>query len=285
MTHYFGAHYDSSCPTLIDSAKQIQKAGGNLIQIFLTLPGSKETQKRNMDGLIEFKNYLIKNNMKVVVHSSYLHNIGRKFDKYSYWIQNIMLEIEYCHVIGADCLVLHFGKQLKLTLEETYNNMYTSLIYIHNNTSHFEDVIIAMETSSGQGTESLVTLNDLAYFYKKFSNNPNQSIRNRIKLCLDTCHIFQAGMNKLENKNDVKKFLEEFDEKIGIQHIKLVHLNNCKFKFNSHRDVHASIFAGTISENALKHFFKFFRKMNVDIVLETSNTGHKREIDMMIKDK
>ncbi len=282
MTHYFGAHYDSSCPTLIDSAKQIQKAGGNLIQIFLTLPGSKETQKRNMDELIGFKNYLINNDMKVIVHSSYLHNIGRKFDKYSYWIQNIMLEIEYCHIIGANCLVLHFGKQLKLTLEETYNNMYTSLIYIHNHTMQFEDVIIALETSSAQGTEVVTTLNDLVYFYKKFSNNPNQAIRHRIKLCLDTCHIFQAGMNKLENKNDVKEFLKEFDKKIGIQHIKLVHLNNCKFAFNSHRDVHANIYAGTINENALKHFFKFFRKLNVDIVLETANIGHKREFNLLM---
>jgi len=283
MTHYFGAHFDSSCNSLIESAKKIKSAGGNLIQIFLTCPGTKETKKRNMDELIEFKNYLINNDMKVVVHSSYLHNIGRKWDKYNFWIQNIMLEIEYCHIILAECLVLHLGKQLDLTLQETYNNMYTSLVYIHNHTKQFEDVLIALETSSAQGSEVCHTLADLSYFYKKFSNNPDNSLKHRIKLCLDTCHIFQAGMNKFENKNDVKKFLKEFNDKIGINNIKLVHLNNCEYKFNSNRDVHANILTGTINENALKHFFKFFRKNNIDIVLETPNFGYKSEIKLLLK--
>ena len=281
MIHYFGAHFDSSCNSLIESAERIKEAGGNLIQIFLTCPGTKEMQKRNMNQLIEFKNYLINNDMKVTVHSSYLHNIGREWDKYSYWIKNIIMEIEYCHIIGALCLVLHLGKKLNLSLEETYNNMYTSLLYIHNNTLDYEDIIIALETSSGQGSEVCTNLDDLAYFYKKFSGNPNLAVRHRIKLCIDTCHIYQAGFNKFENKNDVKEFLKEWDKKIGINNIKLVHFNNCMYGFGSKRDVHANIFSGYINENALKHFFKFFRKHFIPIVLETPNYGYKSEIGLL----
>lgn len=283
MTHYFGAHYDSSCNSLIESAEKIKLAGGNLIQIFLTCPGTKVAKERHENELIDFKNYLISNDMKVVVHSSYLHNIGRKWDSYSYWIINIMLEIEYCHMIGALCLVLHLGKKLELTLQETYNNMYSSLLYIHSNTKKYEEIVIALETSSGQGTEVCTTLDDLAYFYTKFAINSNPEIKHRIKICLDTCHIFQAGFNKFENKNDVKIFLKEWDKKIGVNNIKLVHLNNCMYKFNSHRDVHNNILLGYINENALKHFYKFFRKNNIPIILETPNYGYKTEIKMLMK--
>jgi deoxyribonuclease-4 len=281
MTHYFGAHYDSSCDSFIEAAKKIKLAGGNLIQIFLTCPSNKEAHKKNMDNLIEFKNYLIENNMKVVVHSSYTHNIARNWTKHSFWIINIMLELEYCHIISALCLVLHFGKKLELPLQEAYNNMYTSLLYIHNNTKLYSDVVIALETSSGAGTECMTTINDLAYFYSKFSNNQHQEIKNRIKICLDTCHIYQSGFTKLENKNDVKEFLKLWDKKIGINNIKVVHLNNCVYKFNSHRDVHANIESGYINENALKHFYKFFKKKNIPIILETPNHGYREEINML----
>jgi deoxyribonuclease-4 len=283
MIHYLGAHFDSSCNSLIESAEKIKSAGGNLIQIFLTCPGTKKTQERTINELIKFKNYLINNDMKVVVHSSFLHNIGRKWDNYSYWITNIILEIQYSHMIGAICLVLHLGKKLELSLQETYNNMYTALLYIHNNTKQYEDVVIALETSSGQGSEVATTLDELSYFYNKFATNPLQSFRHRIKICLDTCHIFQAGMDKFENKNDVKKFLKEWDNKIGIANIKLVHLNNAAYEFKSHRDVHANILIGHINENALKHFYKFFRKNNIPIVLETPNYGYKSEIKMLKK--
>lgn len=275
MVHYFGAHYSSR--DLIKSAKKIKKYGGNLVQIFL------DTQNVNMDELIEFKNYLINNDMKVIVHSSYFNNIGKYWDEYSFWIQNIITEIELCHVIDAPYLVLHLGKRLDLSLEETYNNMYTSLIYIHNKTKKYEDVVIALETSSGQGSEVCTTIDDLAYFYKKFSNNIDIGIKHRIKLCLDTCHIYQAGFDKLENRNDVKLFLESWNKKIGIENIKVVHLNNCSYKYGNKRDVHANIFIGHINENALIHFYKFFRKHNVPIILETPNNGYKTEIRLLLK--
>ena len=83
------------------------------------------------------------------------------------------------------------------------------------------------------------------------------------------------------NKNDVKEFLKEWDKKIGINNIKLVHFNNCMYGFGSKRDVHANIFSGYINENALKHFFKFFRKHFIPIVLETPNYGYKSEIGLL----
>jgi deoxyribonuclease IV len=273
---YFGAHIDSN--NLIDSAIEVKKSNGNLVQIFLTRIGEKNTTERSIKELDEFKAYLKENKMKVVVHSSYMHNTARNWDPYSWWLKNLELEIKYAHYIEAIGLVLHFGKKLELSLEEAYNNMYTSLIYVHNKTKAYKDVPILLETPTGQGSEVCYKMEDLAYFFKKFSKHKEFS--KRFKLCVDTCHIFSAGYN-LKTKNDVKRYLEIFEELIGIRHIKLIHLNDCKVDVGAQRDRHDNIGKGYIGMEGLSLFFKYFKKLNVPIILETPDNGYRLEIDIL----
>lgn len=268
---YFGSHINISYG--IDNAIEIKKYNGNLIQIFIT------NLKSNDIKLIRDK--LKENNIKIVVHSSYQHNIGRNWDRYSWWIKSIEQEIEKCYELDALGLVIHFGKQMDLTLEETYNNMYTSLIYIHNKTKKYKNIKILLETSTGQGSEVCFKIEDLAYFFKKFSNSDNKEIRNRFKLCIDTCHIFSAGYD-IRSKNSVKLYLETFNELIGIKNIHLIHLNDCKVKLGDFRDRHQNIGKGYIGFVGLKIFFDYFRKLNIPIVLETPNEGYKNEIKLLI---
>ena len=280
MEHYFGAHFESY--NLIESAEKIKLAGGNLIQIFLTLPGDQETTERTDQELIKFKKYLDQNKMKVVVHSSYMHNLARDWDTYSWWLKNLELEIEYAHKIGAIGVVIHFGKQLELSIEEAYNNMYTSLVFIHNKTIKYKDVLLLLETSTGQGTELCWRMEDLAYFYKKFSKNENKELKDRVKLCVDTCHIFSAGYN-LKTKGDIKRYLEAFEELIGLRYIKLIHLNDCKVSIGSQKDRHENIGKGYIGFTGLKIFFDYFKNLNVPIVLETPDYGYRKEIKLLKK--
>jgi endonuclease IV len=118
--------------------------------------------------------------MKVVVHSAYIHNVARNWDEYSWWIINLQSEIKYAHEIGAIGLVLHVGKQLDLSIEEAYNNMYSSLVYIHNKTRDYKDVIIMLETPTGQGSQLCYRIEDFAYFYKKFIIYLAQCIFNKL---------------------------------------------------------------------------------------------------------
>jgi deoxyribonuclease-4 len=280
MTHYFGAHYDSD--NLIESAERIKNAGGNFIQIFLTMPGNTKTLHRTTEDLNNFKDYLIKNNMKVVVHSSYTHNIAKNWDTYSWWLKNMELEIKYSHMINAIGLVVHLGKQLDLTIEEVYNNMYTSLLYIHHKTIQYKDVKIFLETSTGQGSETCTRLEDLAYFFKRFSKNENKDIKSRFCLCVDTCHIFAAGYD-IRTKKQIKSYLEAFEELIGIRHISLIHLNDSKSKLGEHRDRHNNIGKGYIGIEGLTLFFQYFKKLNVPIILETPDYGYRMEISLLSK--
>jgi deoxyribonuclease IV len=271
MGHYFGAHPDSG--DLIKGAEEIKNSGGNLIQIFVTNKSDSE--------LLEFKNYINKNNMKVVVHSNYMHNLARNWDNYSWWIKSIETEIKQAHLIGASGLVIHFGKKLDLSIEEAYNNMYTSLVYLHNKMIEYDDIVIFLETPTGQGSEICSTLEDLSYFYKKFSKNQNKDIKNRFKLCIDTCHLFAAGYN-LKTKKDIKIFLETLEELIGLRYIGLVHLNDSMLDIGEQRDRHDNIGNGYIGFVGLKHIFDYFKKLGVPIILETPNYGFRMEIKMLM---
>ncbi len=281
MTFYFGAHISSS-GNLVEAAKSVKDAGGNFIQLMLTGKGSKLVSKKSEPELHKLKKFLDKNSMKIVIHSSYAHNLAREWDRHSWWLKNIELEIKYAHMLGAIGLVIHFGKQLDLSIEESYNNMYTSLVYINSKTSEYKDVKIFLETPTGQGTEVCYKLEDLAYFYKKFSKSENKELKNRIKLCIDTCHIFSAGYD-IRSRDTVKLYLEAFEELIGLRYVFLIHLNDCKVDIGDQKDRHAEIGKGYIGYNGLKHFFKYFQKLKVPIILETPNLGYLREISMMLK--
>ena len=253
--------------------KEVREAGGDIVQIFLT-PHLSRVTEWDLD-LDIFQ----KNKMGVVVHSSYMHNIARDWDSHSWWIRNIIDELELCQKIGSVGLVLHFGKQKELSMTQAYNNMFTSLVHIVKKTKG-NKVPILLETAAGEGTQLCYKLDDLAYFYKKISRHPTLS--ERIKLCLDSCHIFTAGY-PLNTKEQVKLYLESFDELIGFHHVGLIHLNDCKVPVGSRRDRHENIDKGYIGALGLRLFFKFFNKRGVPVILETPYGDFKREFKLLKK--
>lgn len=280
MNYYLGAHMGSY--NLVQSIDQIVYAGGNIIQIFMIIPeeyNEPSRPTRTIKDIDKFKKYLKKNNVKVVVHSSYTHNFCRDWDKYSWWIKNFELELKYAYYLGAIGIVLHFGKKLELSLEQAFNNMYSSLIYVHNNTLKY-NIPILLETPTGQGTEICYRLEELSKFYKKFSNNINKKIKDRFKICIDTCHIFSAGYD-IRTTDKVNEYLQKFDNLVGLRNVKLIHLNDCKLPLGSRKDRHQNIGKGYIGTKGLVAFFKYFRKLGVPVILETPGDGYIKEIQML----
>lgn len=270
-----GTHIDSNPDNILIEANKIKKYNGNIIQLFV------QPMPKKMEQYLLLKHFLIENNMKCVVHISYTINCSQNWDYYSWWIKQFIMEIEMAYKIGAFAVVVHLGKQLKLTKEESLNNMYSSLLYVHNQTKN-TNVKILIETSTGQGSEICYKLDELAYFYKKFSNHRNEKIKNRFGICLDTCHIFAAG-NDISTIKNVDIFFAEFDKLIGINHIKLIHMNDSKSELNSNLDRHQSIGKGYIGKDSLLYIAKYFISLDVPIILETDPKYHKKEIKLFSK--
>ncbi|MBA42807.1 MAG: hypothetical protein CMF62_02220 [Magnetococcales bacterium] len=170
-------------------------------------------------------------------------------------------------------------KKKELSLEIAYNNMFSSIIHVLNKTKDMTPILL-LETTAGQGTELCYKLEDLAYFYKKFKKHRDPKIRNRIGLCVDTCHIFSAGYD-LRNEKKVNLYLETFNELIGLSHIKLIHLNDSGVEHGKRVDRHESLGYGKIGLEGLMHFAKKFIKMKVPLILETPANSYLKEIPML----
>lgn len=278
---YIGAHIGIK-DGLLNASKIIRDNGGNCLQVFLATPNQRSLKYISQKDIDDFKKFNKDNDIKVVVHSSYILNIARNWDKYSWWVDYLIDEIEYAEKIGSFGIVLHFGKQLELSLPEAYNNMYSYLLHIGKRTIN-SSVKIILETTAGQGTELCYKIEELSHFYKKISSIPDKKIRNRFGICIDTCHIFAAGYD-IRNKKSVKMYVEAFQELIGLKHVSLIHFNDSLEGLGSRKDRHQPIGHGMIGYNGLLHFAKVFKKLKVPIILETPNIQNlDRDITMLEK--
>lgn len=228
--------------------KMVIENGGSVIQMFLPT---------NSEDIKNIKKYLIKSSMALAIHSPYTINLAYNWDEQSTQINYLIDEIKESYNVGAKWYVLHTGtKTHDITYDEAYNNIYTSLIYVLNNTKKI-NINILLETSAGEKNEMLSDLNELAEFIKKIRDT-------RIGICVDTCHIFAAGYPI--NIDTFSLLTKIFD----IVNIKLVHLNDSKKEINSRVDRHADMGAGMIGVNNLLVFNEFCRENNIPCIMEMS---------------
>ena len=273
---YIGAHIGIS-DGIIEGIKKIQKAGGDIVQIFITNPRQKDITERTYDSLYRVKNYLIENNIRLVIHSSYLTNLARGWSKYSWWIMNLITEIEYAGQMGALGVVVHLGESVGYPQNIAINNMFTAIVHVVNIThKKYPNTLLLIETGAGQGSQLCYNLDDLANFFKKFSVL-DDSLQKRIKLCLDSCHLFAAGYDLREEK-DVDKLWDNIDKLFELKEISLVHLNDSSKPVGSRLDRHASLGAGEIGTTGINRFFYHCCKNEIPVILETPNHTFEDEI-------
>lgn len=277
MNYNYGFHIDSAPKTLCDNLieyKNLINTKNPVIQLFVNI------DKKYNDIYKDFSTLLKKHNMNVIVHASYTLNMAQKWDEYSWWINQLMLEINLSNKIGAKFIVLHLGKSLDLDLNVALNNMYTSLLYVANKLDQNIDIKILLETSSGQGSEMCIKLEDLSKFINKLLNHRNKKISERFGICVDTCHIYSAGYD-INSKKNVLKYIKDFDKYIGLKNLKVIHLNNSKTELNSNRDRHDNLNHGHINIDGLCEFVRLCFKLDVPIILETPDDYINEDLDII----
>lgn len=272
---YYGAHISIS-EGVENTIDYIHSIGGNMIQIFISNPMSTKTiinmKKFSPIVCARIKQKLLDTNSKLVIHLPYVINLAKHLGPNpanNWWIQIICNQLMIGESMGSIGCVVHVGKHLDLTISDGLDNMYESIKYIieymktHNLTTY-----LILETAAGQGSELIRTSNnsieDLADFYNKFDDTD----KNYLKICVDTCHIFAAGYD-IKTKTQVKNFFDSFNALIGIQHMALIHLNDSKTNCGSCVDRHQNIGAGYIGLTGLRHFIRYGLFYQIPIILET----------------
>jgi len=207
-----------------------------------------------------------KNHIYGVAHGKYIYNFARKEINPDH-IKSLLNDIELAKSININ-IILHQGKnltELKQSREEALNNY---VRHISNILKQTTDIKIVLENSSRQGTELGYTINELKEIYELF----DVSLRNRIMFCIDLCHIFVSGELDMRNGADVKKFIIDFNNKIGLNKLECFHFNDSAVKFNGRNDHHADITKGFIGKESLDGFIeiiKISKKHKIPLILET----------------
>ena len=214
-------------------------------------------------------NSIIKNYKLIYVHASYQINMGAELlpsqtDLYNTGIDILLNEIECAKKINAKGIVLHMGKNVKNKYDPSiiHNNMVKFIIELFKKLSKKNNhVPILLETPAGQGGEMCWDINEFVEFIRNFSQ---QYFYSQLGICLDTCHMFQAGLdfNNSNVINEVHQILEPIRDKI-----KLIHLNDSFHPVGSRIDRHEQIGHGYIQTNQLVKFIHPYK--SVPMILET----------------
>ena len=213
---------------------------------------------------------------KVIVHAPYIINLANNKDpdKFMFSVRFLQEEVERCSKLGIKNMGLHPGSHVGLGIDEGISNIITGLNMILDNS----DVTILLETMAGKGTEIGSNFNEI----KKIINGVHN--KERIGVCMDTCHMNDAGYDL----TDFDKLLNYFDEVVGLEFLHCIHINDSKNGKSSHKDRHENIGFGTIGFDTLISIIYNERLSDIPKILETPYVGeyppYKYEIEM-IKNK
>ena len=199
----------------------------------------------------------------ILPHNSYLINLGHPdAEKRKKSINAFIDEINRANLLGLKMINFHPGSHLReISENECLENISNSIKFIIANTS---DVKLVIENTAGQGSNLGYKLEHLAYLIDKTQN------KQRIGVCIDTCHFFAGGYD-LRSKESYKKTMSEFDRLVGYKYLSGMHLNDSKNSLGVKKDRHESIGKGTIG---LEAFENIMRDENIDeipLILETIN--------------
>lgn len=223
---------------------------------------TKQAKLKMKENNIDIKN--------VVVHAPYIINLANSKNK-EFNINFLKQEIYRVASLGVKNLVLHPGSHVGYGIDKGIENVVECLkeVIPFNN-----GVNICLETMAGRGTELGSTFEQL----QKIISGVNS---NYIKVCLDTCHINDAGYDL----SFFDQVLDHFDKTIGLEKIAVVHINDSKNKINSHKDRHENIGYGEIGFNNLLNIIYHEKLKNVPKILETpyieGNAPYLFEIEMI----
>lgn len=257
-----GSHVSFKSNTqLLGSTKEALSYGENTFMFYTGAP--QNTKRSKIDDnltnkalkLMNENNIDIKN---VIVHAPYIINLANdeNKEKYLFAINFLKEEIKRVEKMGVKKIVLHPGSYTTLDIERGIKCIINALNEVLKDDS---SVSILLETMAGKGTEIGFKLEHLKRIIDGVSN------KDRLMVCLDTCHLNDAGYD-MSNFN---VFLDEFNDIIGIEKIGCIHINDSKNILSSNKDRHENIGYGMIGFENLLNIIYNERLNNIPKILET----------------
>jgi deoxyribonuclease-4 len=237
--------------------------GCDAIQIFTKNQVQWKEPSLSEDEICSFEEEYNRAKLKsLIVHCSYLINLASpKANVYSKSLRAFVCELKRSEKIGANYVVIHPGAHMGDGEEKGLGKIVKSVNRALE-TSNTKNVCVLYETTAGAGTV-------LGYRFEQIANLiENCSNSRRVGVCLDTCHVFAAGYD-LRTSRGYGKTMREFDDIIGLEKLKVIHMNDSKTELGSRVDRHHHIGEGFIGLKGFRNIVRDERLKTIPKILET----------------
>ena len=246
-------------------SKVVERAharGCETIQFFSRNPRGWKYSPLNKKEVEEFRSSIQSSNLfPVFLHMPYLPNIASLKSKfYKRSIHSIVTDLQRAEQLGAPYLIIHIGHRMESSEDQAIEAVSQGIDQAFEKVKNA--VILLMENTAGQGTEIGYTFDQI----KKIIEGVHD--RQRMGVCLDTAHSFEAGYD-LSNKDGIERTLENFDQSIGLKRLHLLHLNDSKTPLGSRKDRHWHIGEGHIGLEGFKHLVNHPLLRHLPGIMET----------------
>lgn len=259
-----GAHM-SIAGGIDNSVDRAADFGMNALQIFSHNVRSWSTRELNEEEIDQFRRKRKKFGVDyAVVHTSYLLNLASpKDDLWEKSKRGLVEEIRRADLLGIPDINTHIGAHTGSGLEKGINRLVAALKDVED-TDVFQnsEVKILLENTAGSGTKLGSDFAELGHVLDELNNS------DRYGVCIDTCHGFAAGYD-FATKSGLEETLEEFDREVGLDELKLVHLNDSVGDRGSHKDRHAHIGHGKIGDEGFAAVVNYPDLRGLPFILET----------------
>ena len=262
---------------LLGSVKEALGYKANTFMFYTGAPQNTIRSSIDLDNVAKAYKLMEDNNISkddIIVHAPYIINLANiDEDKFNFSCRFLSEELKRVDTFGFKYLVLHPGSHVGNGVDIGINSIVKALNKVLENDN--TNVQILLETMAGKGSEIGRNFNELK------SIIDGVKYKDRLGICLDTCHLNDAGYD-LTKFDDV---LDEFDNIIGLDKIKCIHINDSKNIINSHKDRHENIGKGTIGLETLIKIINNKRLENIPKILETPYIDgiapYKEEIELI----
>ena len=253
--------------------KEAVRIGANDFQFFTRNPRGGQAKPLDLEDMRAFEEYRKEHGIvSVLAHAPYTMNACAKDEGLRDFAKNTMADdiMRLNHIEGA-LYNFHPGSHVQQGVEvgiQYIADMLNSVL------SKEQTTTVLLETMAGKGSEVGRSFEEIRAIIDKVE------LKEKLGVCLDTCHVYDGGYDIVNNLDGV---LKEFDEIIGLDRLKAIHLNDSKNPFASHKDRHEQIGNGSLGIEAITRIINHPLLREIPFFLETPNDidGYQKEIEVL----
>ncbi|MDQ3835585.1 MAG: deoxyribonuclease IV [Thermoproteota archaeon] len=252
---------------IANSVNNAKKLGCSAFQIFTRNPRGWAAKPLQQSEVSSFKNRLAISGIEkrsVVVHMPYLPNLsGPPGESYQRSVKALTEEIQRCDLLGISYLVIHLGSHMGRGPNSGIDQLVNALQTAIARGQPGNELVVLLENNAGYRNSVGGTLEELRLILDRLDGRSTQ-----FGICIDTCHLFASGYD-LRTRDDVSITFEKIKNIVGLETLKMIHLNDAKGALGSNLDRHEHIGLGSIGIEGFTAFLSHGTIHALPIIMET----------------